>query len=268
MPLRRLCLALVAAGWILLTHMVLLANSAPIQREARVSLPGWPAGEPPLRVVLLSDLHTAWPGNSPARLAQTADRIAALHPDLLLIAGDVLSNRSLAFGNSPAASVGALSRIHPRLGCFAVLGNHDYGHADALRDAFSAVGCRLLDNEAVRAGPLALAGIADAIVGKPDLDGTTDRALALGGVPVLFTHNPTPAYRASRAIPLALVGHTHCGQVPPMRALQALKNRYECGRVDEPERGLTTFVGAGLGTSNLPIRLGIPPDYWVLTLGR
>ena len=41
--------------------------------------------------------------------------------------------------------------------------------------------------------------------------------------------------------------------------------RYACGRIDEG--GRTLVVGAGLGTSILPLRLGARPDLWLVTLG-
>ena len=40
--------------------------------------------------------------------------------------------------------------------------------------------------------------------------------------------------------------------------------RYRCGAIREGRH--TIVVGAGLGTSLLPLRLGAPPDIWLLTL--
>jgi hypothetical protein len=42
-------------------------------------------------------------------------------------------------------------------------------------------------------------------------------------------------------------------------------DRYACGRVDEA--GKTLIVGAGVGTSILPLRLGAVPDMWLIALG-
>jgi predicted MPP superfamily phosphohydrolase len=67
-----------------------------------------------------------------------------------------------------------------------------------------------------------------------------------------------------------LAGHTHCGQIrlPLVGALlteSAYGQRYVCGRVDED--GRTLIVSAGLGTSIVPLRLGAPPDMWLVTIG-
>jgi len=66
-----------------------------------------------------------------------------------------------------------------------------------------------------------------------------------------------------------LAGHTHCGQVAPwpfgpIVTQSRYGRRYACGVVHE--RGNTLIVTAGLGTSGLPLRIGAPPDLWLLTL--
>jgi predicted MPP superfamily phosphohydrolase len=33
------------------------------------------------------------------------------------------------------------------------------------------------------------------------------------------------------------------------------------------DHGQKIFVGAGLGTSIVPLRYGVPPDVWLVTLG-
>lgn len=265
---RRLVLPLAAAGWILLVHMVLLAGSAPVRRDAAIALPGWPAGTPPLRIALVSDLHTAWPGDTPARLAATMATIAAAKPDLLVVAGDVLSNGSIARGYPLARSIAPLAVVRPRLGCIAVQGNHDTVPVEALAAGYARVGCTLLANQAVRRGPLAVMGVLNTAT---DTAAAVAAARAMGGVPVFVTHAPEPIYDLPRGVALALGGHTHCGQVvPPLLGVlwqEDPRGRYECGLVREPARGLATVVGAGLGTSNLPIRLGAAPEWWLVTIG-
>ena len=71
-------------------------------------------------------------------------------------------------------------------------------------------------------------------------------------------------------VPLLLAGHTHCGQIvlPLIGAVSHVsryRDRYLCGL--KREDGKTIVVGAGLGTSILPLRLGAVPDMWLLTLG-
>ena len=72
-------------------------------------------------------------------------------------------------------------------------------------------------------------------------------------------------------VSLLLAGHTHCGQIVlpfygPLSSVSRYGLRYNCGVIREDSK--TLVVGAGLGTSVLPLRLGAVPDMWLLTLGR
>ena len=73
--------------------------------------------------------------------------------------------------------------------------------------------------------------------------------------------------------PVALVaaGHTHCGQISlPLIGRLATASRYgerfACGLIRD--RGQPVVVSAGLGTSIVPLRYGVPPDLWLIELGK
>ncbi|WP_245843926.1 hypothetical protein [Sphingomonas spermidinifaciens] len=118
-------------------------------------------------------------------------------------------------------------------------------------------------------GPLAVGGLADAFTRRDDLNATLVAMRRVGGVPVLLSHSPDPFPRVPGEVPLMLAGHTHCGQirVPLLGAIATMSahgERYACGIVREG--GRTLIVGAGLGTSLLPLRLVAVPDLWLVTL--
>jgi len=257
--------------------MVLLASSIPVARHLQFHARAWPAGTPPLRLVLLSDLHVATPGDSPAHLAHVVRRVNALRPDLVLIAGDFLSTDEwLAHPVDARVATTPLAGLRATLGTVAVLGNHDYssrGHArqDRVAAALASAGVTLLDNGAARRGPLAIVGIADADTHHDRETPALDRARAIGGIPIVVTHSPDVFPKLPPGIDLALAGHTHCGQISPPLIGPILTGsrwgqRYVCGIVHEGER--TSITTAGLGTSNLPIRLGASPDLWEIDIGR
>ena len=271
MLFRRLLLLvlLVAAGGLAWGYAV--AVSDPVVRRADIALAGWPDGAPPIRAVLISDLHVAGPDMPPDRLSGIAARIAALEPDIVLIAGDLVSDRRLATRTySLAETVAPLQWLRPPLGTYAVLGNHDHWRdAAEARRALESVGITLLDNEAVRAGPLALGGLDDAFTAHADPAGTVAGMRRLPGARVLLSHSPDPFPDLPGDVGLMLAGHTHCGQIrlPLIGAVSTMSRygeRYACGMVSE--RGKRLVVGAGLGTSIMPIRLGAPPDMWLLEL--
>lgn len=269
--LRRLGLLAAAAVFLLGLHCVLLAGAAPVVRRAEIRLPDWPAGAPPLTVALLSDLHVATPGDTPGRLAETVARVNALHPDLVLIAGDVLASGEAGVREAPPGTVvRALAALHPRLGTVAVLGNHDYTRHHRLEDLYAAANIRLLRNAALRVGPVTLVGVGDAFSHRDDLPAALASWRTVGGgVGVVLTHSPDIGPELPPSVHLALAGHTHCGQVRlPIvgapRTQSRFGARYACGLVREG--GRLTVIGAGLGTSAIPVRLGAAPDFWLLTL--
>lgn len=261
-----LSLLLASALWLLGLHMLLLASSAPVERLLRVH-----ADTPPMRVVLLSDLHVATPGDSPARLRATIVQVNALHPDLVLIAGDLMSTGSFALAAPPADVVAPLAGLRARLGTIAVLGNHDAGDHRALEALLPSVGVTLLQNRAVRRESITILGIGDTHTGQARPAEALSAARPLGALPIVLAHEPDVTPDLDPSLHLVLAGHTHCGQIGPwpigpLFTASAYGRRYACGLIREGAR--TVLVTAGLGTSNLPLRLGAPPDYWVIDIGR
>lgn len=240
-------------------------------RRAEVAL--LPAGSPDkrLRLLLISDIHVAGPDMPPARLARIVEQANALWPDAVLIAGDLVSDKTLATRRySVVEAVAPLRDLTSRFGTFAVLGNHDHWRdAAAARAALRSIGITVLGNSASRAGPLALGGLDDAYTHRDDLEATIRAMARVGGTPVLLSHSPDPFPRLPAGVKLMLAGHTHCGQIrlPIIGALSYMSehgDRYACGVV--VEKGRTLVVGSGLGTSLLPLRLGAVSDMWLITI--
>ena len=248
------------------------AVSEPTIRRTELSLRDWPRDAPPLDLLLISDIHVAGPDMPPARLARIVEEIGALRPDLVLLAGDFVSDKAVATRTYPLAeAVLPLKRLRPRLGTFAVLGNHDHWRDKAGgKAALEAAGVRVLDNEAVQVGPVALGGLGDAFSGQDDLPTTVRAMRGLVGARILLSHSPDPFPDLPDEIGLMVAGHTHCGQIrlPLIGAISTMSRygeRYACGVIRE--NGKVLVVGAGLGTSILPLRIGAPPDMWLIRIG-
>jgi len=255
------------------------AVSPPVRREAHLALAGWPKDTPPLRLALLSDIHLGNRAMTPERLGRIVEEVNAARPDIVLIAGDFLAgSRSDGAEAKAAALTAPLSRLRAPLGVVAVLGNHDYWTApQAVRAALEKAGVTVLVNRAVQRGPLALLGVDDAFSGHDDVPAAL-ASTRLRGVPVVLSHSPDVVHRLGTGFPLVLAGHTHCGQVvlpwygpvttrAPLAGWKPLYDpRYRCGLVERD--GRTVVVTAGVGSGTTPIRLGAPPDWWLLTLGR
>jgi predicted MPP superfamily phosphohydrolase len=271
MTFKRFLLILAALAILLIGWCYWSAISDPVVREARVELPGFPAGQAPVRVALISDLHVQGPDMPPERVARIVEQVNAQRPDLVLIAGDIVGDRTLSRHYSTAESVAPLAGLRAHLGTIAVLGNHDYWrNGQEVRTALTRAGIRVLVNQATQAGPLAIGGLDDQRTGH-NRDAQTYSAMrALPGARVLLSHSPDPFATLPPDVGLMLAGHTHCGQIrlPLFGALtndSAYGDRYACGFIEQNGRKL--IVTAGLGASILPLRLMAPPDFWIVTIG-
>ena len=273
MTFKRFLLILAALVLLFLGWCYWGAVADPVVRETRIGLPGFPAGQAPVRIVLLSDIHVQGPDMPPDRVARIVEQVNAQRPDLVLIAGDFIGTRSLSTHHySPAEIAAPLRGLRARFGVIAVLGNHEYmdGKAREMRDALTAVGIRVLANQAVQAGPLAIGGLDDQVTGH-NRDNQTYAALrALPGARIVLSHSPDPFATLPPDIGLMLAGHTHCGQIRlPLYGAwstgSSYGERYACGYIEENGRRL--IVTAGLGASMLPMRLMAPSDFWVIIIG-
>jgi predicted MPP superfamily phosphohydrolase len=268
-----LVLALLIAG--LLLWMYANARAMPVVRQVTVALP-YPVDAPrrPVTVALLTDTHLSGPDNSMARMERIVAQINALKPDLIVLGGDYMGDDKGGATFRPAASIAPFAALRAPLGTVAVLGNHDNKRWLPKRrvwaQGFSALGITLLDNQAVRRGPLAVGGLRDLYTGKADVSGTLAAMRALGGAPLLLSHGPDIFPGLNPAAPLlALVGHTHCGQValPLFGAVYVPSRygtRYACGVYRHG--AATMVVSAGVGTSDKPLRAFAPPDIWLVTI--
>lgn len=248
------------------------ATADPVVRHANAGFQGWPVDAPPVRVALLTDLHIQGPDLGPERMARIAAQVNAQEPDLVLIAGDFSGDRTLRTRLYSEDEIAApLKTLRAPLGVFAVLGNHDHWRdGPAMKRAVIAAGIPVLANQAVRAGPLTIAGVDDIHTGNADIEALTRSAAVLPGPALVLSHSPDIAPTLPPRFGLVLAGHTHCGQIVlPLIGRIATASRYgeryACGMVRE--RGRTTIVSAGIGNSVLPFRFGAPPDFWIVTLG-
>ncbi|EAT09989.1 predicted phosphohydrolase [Sphingomonas sp. SKA58] len=254
------------------------ARAMPVVRRAEVILP-YPAGAAlrPVTVALLTDTHLSGPDNSPQRMARIVRQINALRPDLILLGGDYIGDDKGAAIYDARASIAPFAALRAPMGVVAVLGNHDSRSkqnrralsASDWQAAFHAVGITLLQDGAVRRGPLAIGGLKDIYTRKPAIDGTLAAMARVGGAPILLSHGPDVFPRLPDTPSLTLVGHTHCGQIAfPFAGIVYVPSkygtRYACGRYREGERQM--IVAAGVGTSGLPFRMLAPPDIWFLTI--
>jgi predicted MPP superfamily phosphohydrolase len=229
--------------------------------ETTVSPPGWPSGLAPLRVLLVSDIHTGI-FLKPETLWMIVQSLMELKPDLVVIAGDIVTGHS----SEATRFLGVLAGLSEApLGAWFCFGNHDYfgGDPEEIRDNLGAIGIATLKNESVRIthgnGSFVLGGIDDLIFGKPDWRGVISEH---GSPHLLLAHNPDHFYEAeAHGVPLTLSGHTHGGQIRLATGAPIIRQSRYC--LDEGVfafRSSFLVVSRGLGSVCVPFRWGADPE--------
>jgi predicted MPP superfamily phosphohydrolase len=230
----------------------------------------WPAVLDGLRVALVSDLHAGAPHVGPERIARLVAAVNAQCPDLVLLLGDYI-DPGVRFGSrvAPATVAERLAALRAPLGVVAVLGNHDWRNdGPGVRAALRGAGIPVLENDALRAGDVWIAGVEDTRHCDPDVERAL-RDVPDGAPAILLSHDPDLFPRVPDRVALTVSGHLHGGQigVPLIRRPfmpSRFGERYARGHVVEGGRHL--YVTAGFGTTGWPVRLLAPPEAVVLRL--
>ena len=243
----------------------------------------WPAAHR-LSITVITDLHAGGPNMGIARVRQVVDASNALGSDLVVILGDYFATHHFVTEHVPHAAWAAeLARLTARLGVYAILGNHDWWYDIAgVRRALGQVRIPIMENDAVLLGEPGrkfwLAGLGDQIAyrlgpnryrGVDDLPGTLAKAATSDPV-ILLVHEPDIFTQVPSRVALTLAGHTHGGQIripfiTPTWTPSAYGERFAYGHI--VEQGRHMIVSGGLGTSVVPLRLGVPPEIVQIRLG-
>ena len=220
-----------------------------------------------VRVVLLSDLHVGLFIGS-RYLDRVVRRVNQLHPDLVLIAGDLFDGY-LPEDDTLHAVSQALRRLNAPMGTYAVTGNHDPDVSDGRFQHFlQAAGIRLLDNAAC-----VLEGVT--LVGRAGIVDTPQRrkplAPMLRGLPaqpvVVIDHDPQGIREAAACdVDLVVCGHTHKGQFFPLTWLTRLANGGEYFYGAGVHGHTRYIISAGTGFFSLPVRIGTDSEVVLIQL--
>ncbi len=229
----------------------------------------------PLRLLVMSDLQSSRPHETPDRLTALATLAASQEPDIVLLVGDYGSRGNWLYRSNipPQVTAAALASIPAPMGHFAVLGNHDWWfNGPLVRQVLSRAGITVLEDDACLAksnqGALWIAGLRDPVTQRYDIAATLEQTDAQAPI-VLLSHTPDVFPAVPESVALTLAGHTHAGQVRlPLIGCPIVPSRYgeryRYGHVVEDGRQL--YVTSGVGTSKLPIRFLAPPEIAVIDL--
>lgn len=232
--------------------------------------------EAPVRIVLLSDLHSTIYGEQQQELIEC---IRMQSPDIVCLAGDIADDYVAHDGTKLLLSV--IAQEYP---CYYVAGNHEFwsGQANEIKDMIRSYGVTVLEGAAVE---VTVKGQTLTLYGVDDPDGFARATrledwraqlrdfTAAGNTrySILLSHRPeqTEVYRRS-GMDLVLAGHAHGGQIRLPGLINGLFSpdqgffpAYAGGQYQLDETNM--IVSRGLCRNNLP-RIFNPPELVVVNL--
>jgi len=220
-----------------------------------------------LRLAFLSDVHV---GNylDEADWLGICELVAREAPDVVCLGGDLVN---VAEEEALLLRKG-LELLEPGLGIYAVPGNHEY-HAAPEPTLWRAVleqsGVEILTNRGRRIARgesrLWLCGVDDLLRGEPRLEAALEGRADDEPV-VLLSHHPDVFAESAPHVDLQLSGHTHGGQVVIRGRTPLRHTRHGWWAGHFRRDGAQLYVGRGVGTSFLPIRIGAPAEIAILEL--
>ena len=242
----------------------------------RLSFAALPDDLAGLKILQLTDVHLG-AFMDPSGLVELVERARDAKPDLVVLTGDICDHLPWL-----QAALGAVETLDPRLGIFAVMGNHEhYRGALQTRRLYAKTRIELLDDAhvalAVGAGKLVVSGVDDPVGRATDryyeraIGRCQDRRLQAdrGPIHLGLSHRPSGFVALSSAgVDLTLSGHTHGAQIGfgDRSMLEPLaKGSFLRGAYEREGRRLYTSSGAGHW---LAFRLDCPSEAALITLEK
>ncbi len=252
-------------------------------RRFDVHLENLPESAIGTRVLQISDLH-AGAIQPRALLRKIIAAAARENADLVAFTGDLISRhrsysrftlaRHFARSTLEYAQIVAreLEVLRPKLGIYAVPGNHDLweNRFAPIAEVLQNSGIEVLLNRAVRLeNGLVVAGLDDLRVGDLDV-AQTFRCIGIGEAQLILSHNPRAARLFSSRNALILSGHTHAGQIRlplvRVRGFPVDMGRSFFNRGFYGLEKARLYVSRGAGCVHFPLRFRARPEITVFTL--
>jgi predicted MPP superfamily phosphohydrolase len=246
----------------------LFEAATPRVTRTDVALDRLPAQFDGVRVALVSDIH-AGPARGQDFVRSVVDDVNAQKPDMIVLDGDLIDGTVDLVGDV----LEPIRDLSAPLGVFAVSGNHEFYADDGGKwlDRWSDLGVDVLRNDRTTVSrdgaEIDVAGVNDFTAPAPY---EPDMGAALDGIDpdrfvFLLAHQPRQALEASdRGVDLQVSGHTHAGQLWPVRYLVPLQQPTVEGL--DTVGSTTVYTTRGAGAWGPPVRVAAPPEISMLTL--
>ena len=260
-------IALVSLSLALGAYSFFEARNIGVER-VRIVTDKLPPSTSRVRIAQISDVHLGLLVRH-----QKAEAIASLlrqaDPDILVSTGDLVD----AEINHLEGLAEIFGTIRPRLGKYAVTGNHEfYAGIDQALSFTRRAGFSVLRGETATLGNiLRIAGVDDPAgralgveSGHPEKEVLGETASPM--YTILLKHRPTLSDGSRSLFDLQLSGHTHKGQIFPFRYLVGRPYPRIAGLF--PLGGAYLYTSRGTGTWGPPMRFLSPPEVTIIDIER
>ncbi|WP_300379410.1 metallophosphoesterase [Clostridium sp.] len=213
-----------------------------------------------LKIVMISDLHLGNIVNN-SRLLTMVEKINDLHPDIVLIAGDIIDDSIKPFIRQNMGET--FKKLKTKYGVFAATGNHDYygGDVEELINNLESSGVNVLTDKYIEINDsFVVVGREDIAVESyykrdrkkvSDILSDDNKKLPI----ILIDHTPKNLQEPmENGVDLQVSGHTHRGQMFPSRYITERLFEVDWGYLKKDN--LNVVVSSGIGTWGPPIRIG------------
>ncbi len=260
------------------------------RREFVVEIENLPDAFDGYKIVQISDMHLGNFSESQRRVAPLFDRVNKENADIIVFTGDMVNN----FASETKGWEPYFEQLSSKDSMLAILGNHDYGiyyrwddkhlqdaNQYEILKAIRKFGFNLLLNESVtiQRGDDKIAFVGIENWGHSPMPQHADLEAAMEAVKdvpikILLSHDPDfweDFIAGKEDFALTLSGHTHAAQIgieigPVKLSPARLKVKYWDGIYKE--HGQYIIVSRGVGNAGIPARLGMSPEYVVITLKK
>lgn len=278
----KLLLILLLAGIILLSYASLETRWIKIT-NVTIESQDIPTSFDGKRIVFVSDIHHG-EALSIERVHKLVQRINDLHPDIIILGGDYISQEDKYI--KPVFD--ELRNLKSIYGVYGVLGNHDYFvNGDLTKKMMARVGFKLCDNKSywlkINKDSIKIGGVDDPDGSKPEIDSTI-YDVHKKDFCILISHRPDCINEINNdLVDLTLSGHTHGGQVTffglwapilptengmwASLSLSRESQKYRYGLV-QSKPNMQSYITSGIGTRFPHFRFFCRPEIAVLELKR
>jgi len=226
-----------------------------------------PPGVNRIRIVQISDVHIGQIVRE-TRIRDILERVSAAGPDLIVSTGDLVDGHQRHFRGIEKLFL----EVRPKLGKYAVMGNHEYYVGIEKSIAFTKEsGFKVLQDENFELGGLiSITGIDDSRNREERTAHAAQEKKLLQAVPsgmfrLLLKHRPIVEKDSEGRFDLQLSGHVHKGQIFPFNFLTWMSFPVRAGLTNLEGGGLL-YVSRGTGVWGPPIRFLAPPEITIIDL--